>query len=82
MEAEDTMRKRKREADDAYYRGLPAGYRFVPNAEELVRDYLKPKLYNLPLPPNQIIDVNLSLYNPEVLAGTLLDNLTSNLIYI
>jgi hypothetical protein len=76
MEAEDTMRKRKREADDAYFRGLSAGYRFVPNAEELVRDYLKPKLYNLRLPPNQIIDVNISHYNPEVLAGTLLDNLT------
>lgn len=70
MKTEVMMRKRKqREYEDEYLKSLPAGYRFYPNDKEIFLNYLKPKLHNQSLPPNRIIDVKLSLYDPEFLAG-------------
>lgn len=64
----DVTRKRRRE--DEYFRSMPPGYRFCPYDDELIRDYLKPKVFQEPVPPNQIIDVNIYHYNPESLAGS------------
>ncbi|XWS29904.1 hypothetical protein CRYUN_Cryun24cG0070300 [Craigia yunnanensis] len=52
---------------EAFLKSFPAGYRFKPRDEELVLHYLKPKLFNKPLPPNRIIEVQLYHYNPEFL---------------
>ncbi|XP_062171377.1 NAC domain-containing protein 10-like [Alnus glutinosa] len=60
-------RKRRRE-DDEYFKGLPLGYKFCCNDEDLVRYFLKPKVFNEPLPRNQIIDANIYLHNPDFLA--------------
>ncbi|XP_059458482.1 NAC transcription factor 32-like [Corylus avellana] len=70
METEVMRKRKQREYDHAYLKGLPAGYRFYPNDKELFLNYLKPKLHNQLLPPNRIIDVKLSLYNPNSLAET------------
>jgi hypothetical protein len=62
-------RKRRRE-DDEYFKGLPPWYKFCCNDEDLVQYYLKPKVFNEPLPRNQIIDTNIYLHNPDFLAGS------------
>jgi hypothetical protein len=64
----DVTRKRRRE--DEYFKSLPPGYRFCPYDDELIRDYLKPKVFEEPVPLNQINDVNIYRYNPESLAGS------------
>ncbi|KAI3990213.1 hypothetical protein MKX01_029191, partial [Papaver californicum] len=46
---------------------LPPGFRFKPIAEELLMDYLKPKVMNQRLPPNMINSVDLYKYNPITL---------------
>ncbi|KAK0597464.1 hypothetical protein LWI29_025525 [Acer saccharum] len=43
---------------------LPPGYKFCPNDEELILDYLMKKVTNQSLPCNTIIDVDLYKYNP------------------
>ncbi|KAJ7979483.1 putative NAC domain protein [Quillaja saponaria] len=54
--------------DDAYFESFPIGYRFRPYDGELVVYYLRKKIANEKLPPNQIKDVELYKYNPETLA--------------
>lgn len=63
-----TARKRKREVE--YLSTVPPGYRFNPDDNVLIRDYLKPKVFNESVPQNQMIDVNIYLYSPEILAGS------------
>ncbi|TXG69011.1 hypothetical protein EZV62_003946 [Acer yangbiense] len=48
---------------------LPPGYKFCPNDEELILDYLMKKVTNQSLPCNSIIDVDLYKYNPWDLEG-------------
>lgn len=50
---------------------LPAGYRFCPTDEELVDEYLKKKVNNVPFGPRHkpITEINLSAYSPAELAG-------------
>ncbi|CAH9103282.1 unnamed protein product [Cuscuta epithymum] len=48
---------------------LPPGYRFCPSDNELIRYYLKKKVMNQKLPPNEIPEVNLYKHNPEVLSA-------------
>ncbi|PIN06914.1 hypothetical protein CDL12_20533 [Handroanthus impetiginosus] len=48
--------------------GYPPGFRFEPTDLELIRDYLKKKINNEPLPLEGIHEVNLYQYNPETLA--------------
>lgn len=67
---DNITRKRKFDDEDDYFESLPPGYRFCPKDDELIRDYLKPKVFNRPLPQNQIIDVNIYLYNPDILTGS------------
>ncbi|TXG61002.1 hypothetical protein EZV62_012365 [Acer yangbiense] len=43
--------------DEAF--NFPSGYRFMPRDQELVVSYLKPKVFNLYLPPNVILEVEL-----------------------
>lgn len=54
---------------DSFLESFPPGFRFKPCDEELIVHYLRPKLFNKPLPPNRIRDVDLYHYNPETLAG-------------
>ncbi|KAE8037171.1 hypothetical protein FH972_009784 [Carpinus fangiana] len=63
-----TTRKGKREDQDEVFSTLPTGYRFCPDDVELIRFYLKPKVFNNPLPPNQIIDLDIYLYSPDIFA--------------
>ncbi|XP_026428062.1 NAC domain-containing protein 96-like [Papaver somniferum] len=49
---------------------LPPGFRFKPTDEELLLDYLKPKLMNQKLPPNMINSYDLYKYNPITLTET------------
>ncbi|XWS41314.1 hypothetical protein CRYUN_Cryun17cG0070700 [Craigia yunnanensis] len=64
-----TSIKSDRKDVEAFLNSFPAGYRFKPRDEELVLHYLKPKLFNKPLPPNKIMEVQLYHYNPEILVG-------------
>lgn len=50
---------------------FPPGYHFHPNDDELILNYLLPKLQNKKLPYNHIKDVVLADYDPEVLTGNL-----------
>ncbi|KAI9191987.1 hypothetical protein LWI28_016438 [Acer negundo] len=52
--------------DEAF--NFPPGYRFMPRDQELVVSYLKPKVLNLYLPPNVILEVELYRFNPDQLA--------------
>ncbi|KAK1550109.1 hypothetical protein Q3G72_013859 [Acer saccharum] len=52
--------------DEAF--NFPSGYRFMPRDQELVVSYLKPKVLNLYLPPNVILEVELYRFNPDQLA--------------
>ncbi|XVF14806.1 hypothetical protein REPUB_Repub09cG0093000 [Reevesia pubescens] len=54
---------------EAFLKSFPPGYRFKPRDEELVLHYLKPKLFDQPLPPNMIMEVQLYGYNPEILVA-------------
>ncbi|KAK3219801.1 hypothetical protein Dsin_013771 [Dipteronia sinensis] len=59
------------ESSSVLYRDLsllPPGYKFCPNDEELILDYLMKKVTNQSLPCNVIIDVDLYKYNPWDLA--------------
>ena len=60
---------KSKEEDEAYLKSLPSGYRFKPQDVELIGYYLKRKVYNQPLPPNRIRDVQLYNYDPETLTG-------------
>jgi hypothetical protein len=53
-----------------YVNNLAPGLRFRPNEEQLICSYLKPKLFNQPLPQNVIIEANIYQYNPKILTGT------------
>ncbi|KAL0345929.1 UNVERIFIED_CONTAM: NAC domain-containing protein 68 [Sesamum radiatum] len=48
---------------------LPIGYRFLPTDDELIVHYLKRKVYNQPLPYNNIPTFNLYEFAPENLCG-------------
>ncbi|XXG54921.1 hypothetical protein AAC387_Pa03g2687 [Persea americana] len=48
---------------------FPPGYHFHPNDDELILNYLLPKLQNKKLPYNHIKDVVLADYDPEVLTA-------------
>ena len=52
------------------YFQFPPGYRFRPLDEELVIDYLRRKVRNEPLPPNNMVVVDIYSHNPEDLAGS------------
>lgn len=56
-------------ADDSYFDSFPPGYRFKPHDGELVVYYLRRKILNQPLPPNQIKVVELYRFNPNTLTG-------------
>ncbi|CAN4084264.1 unnamed protein product [Withania somnifera] len=60
--------KSAKEIDD-YINSLPPGFRFCPTDVELVTQYLKRKLANLPLQPNRIYEINIYKYNPETIAA-------------
>ncbi|XP_026444657.1 NAC domain-containing protein 92-like [Papaver somniferum] len=49
---------------------LPPGFRFKPTDEEILLDYLKPKVMNQKLTPNMINSVDLYKYNPITLTET------------
>ncbi|XWS56639.1 hypothetical protein CRYUN_Cryun09bG0103200 [Craigia yunnanensis] len=68
---------KSKEEDEAYLKSLPSGYRFKPQDAELIGYYLKRKVYNQPLPPNRIRDVQLYNYDPETLTE-ISDNKSSN----
>jgi hypothetical protein len=55
-----------------YVNNLAPGFRFRPTEEQLINSYLKPKLFNQPLPRNVIIEANIYQYNPKILTGTFL----------
>ncbi|PON59078.1 NAC domain containing protein [Parasponia andersonii] len=48
---------------------FPGGYRFCPLDDELITEYLQPKLLNKPVPYNKFHEVNINLYDPETLAA-------------
>jgi hypothetical protein len=50
--------------DETYLESVPSGWRFRPTSRELL-EYLKAKVFNLPLPANQIHDVNIYNYHPQ-----------------
>ncbi|XVF61028.1 hypothetical protein PTKIN_Ptkin08bG0095300 [Pterospermum kingtungense] len=50
---------------EGFLKSFPPGYHFRPRDEELILHYLKPKLFNKPLPPNKIVEVQLYHYNPD-----------------
>ncbi|XVE68826.1 hypothetical protein DITRI_Ditri09bG0101000 [Diplodiscus trichospermus] len=60
-----------------YLNSLPVGYRFKPHDVELIY-YLKMKVYNKPLPPNKIREVQLYNYDPETLTGNSDNKSSSN----
>lgn len=47
--------------------GLPIGYRFCPEDDEITMHYLKNKLLGLPLSANIIRDIDLYEYDPDQL---------------
>ncbi|EEF39764.1 NAC domain-containing protein, putative [Ricinus communis] len=51
-----------------YFRGMPVGYRFMPNDEELV-NYLKHKVEGFPLPLGLVHDVDIYKFHPHELTG-------------
>ncbi|XP_021893254.1 NAC domain-containing protein 30-like [Carica papaya] len=55
---------------EAYFASFPPGYRFKPDDEELVLDYLRPKVKNMRLPPNMIMDVEVYKFTPDDLSAT------------
>ncbi|KAL2507111.1 NAC transcription factor 29-like [Forsythia ovata] len=57
-----------------YTNRFPAGYRFIPEDEELIVHYLKNKIMKKPLPCNIIQDANLYKHNPQDLTGNFSDN--------
>ncbi|XP_050223638.1 NAC transcription factor 32-like [Mercurialis annua] len=56
-----------------HFKTHPPGYRFCPTDAELILEYLQKKVYDQPLPPHKIMDVNLYKFHPEILADTYLD---------
>ena len=52
------------------YFKFPPGYRFRPSDVELVIDYLGRKVRNEPLPPNNMVVVDLYSHNPKELTGS------------
>ncbi|XP_059430174.1 NAC domain-containing protein 1-like [Corylus avellana] len=56
--------------DEEYFRNLPLGYGFYPEDDVLIEEYLKPKLFNQPLPRNLINDIDIYLHSPDFLAET------------
>ncbi|PON89151.1 NAC domain containing protein [Trema orientale] len=48
---------------------FPSGYRFCPLDDELITEYLQPKLLNKPVPYNKFHEVNINLYDPDTLAA-------------
>ncbi|XP_059430191.1 NAC domain-containing protein 1-like [Corylus avellana] len=57
--------------DEEYFRNLPPGYGFYLDDDVLIEVYLKPKLFNRPLPKDLIInDIDIYLHSPEILAET------------
>ncbi|XVE52595.1 hypothetical protein DITRI_Ditri02bG0134600 [Diplodiscus trichospermus] len=60
-----------------YLNSIPVGYRFKPYDVELIY-YLKMKVYNKPLPPNKIKEVQLYNYDPETLTENSNNKSSSN----
>ncbi|KAM7279032.1 hypothetical protein ACFE04_006166 [Oxalis oulophora] len=52
-----------------YFKSFPPGYRFRPTDEELINEYLRKKIKNIPMAPHRIMDVVLYSHNPYDLAG-------------
>lgn len=61
------------EDQEKFFQNIPPGYRFCPFDEELIVDYLKKKIFNKTLPSNRIVEVNLYHFNPQTLAGILIN---------
>ncbi|KAE8726373.1 hypothetical protein F3Y22_tig00007043pilonHSYRG00094 [Hibiscus syriacus] len=57
------------EEDEAYLKSLPPGFRFSPDDVVLVDYYLRRKVYNQPLAPHRIKDVQLYAYDPDTLTA-------------
>ncbi|XP_050223639.1 NAC domain-containing protein 2-like [Mercurialis annua] len=53
-----------------FFKIFPPGYRFCPTDGELIAEYLLKKVYNQPLPPCKIMNVDLYKFHPKVLAAT------------
>ncbi|KAL0418500.1 UNVERIFIED_CONTAM: NAC domain-containing protein 18 [Sesamum radiatum] len=54
----------------ACFRGnYPPGFHFMPSDAELILEYLKKRIQNLPIPISEICEVNLYQYNPQHLAA-------------
>ncbi|TXG70435.1 hypothetical protein EZV62_005370 [Acer yangbiense] len=51
------------------YMRFPLGYRFFPTDRELIIEYLRKKVYNQPLPFDDIYDVEINEYTPLQLFG-------------
>ncbi|XP_054797608.1 NAC transcription factor 29-like [Prosopis cineraria] len=52
---------------DDYFNSFPPGYRFHPTEEELIIFYLMKKIMNEPLPPNQMLEVDVYQHDPQIL---------------
>lgn len=48
---------------------LPPGFRFQPTDEEIIFQYLKCKVFSLPLPASIISEINVCNYDPWDLPG-------------
>ncbi|KAF2320558.1 hypothetical protein GH714_028272 [Hevea brasiliensis] len=59
--------RRDDDDNDAYFNSLPIGYRFVPQDDELIIDFLLRKVRNEPLPRNRIHVVELYKQSPQEL---------------
>ncbi|GLT88240.1 hypothetical protein SLE2022_062750 [Rubroshorea leprosula] len=53
---------------DAYFNSFPPGFRFKPTDLVLVQEYLNKKLWNQPLPPNRIHEVDIYKFSPQELS--------------
>ncbi|KAL0460958.1 UNVERIFIED_CONTAM: NAC domain-containing protein 18 [Sesamum latifolium] len=67
MVSEETPEDKKLQT---YCRGnYPPGFHFMPSDAELILEYLKKKIQNLPIPIAEICEVNLYRHNPQDLAA-------------
>lgn len=75
-----SVEKKKLEVDqvrplDHHQPQYPKGFRFLPTDVELLRDYVMKKFYDeaVPVPINEIQEVEVYKYSPEELAGNLIN---------
>ncbi|GLT37124.1 hypothetical protein SLA2020_114590 [Shorea laevis] len=53
---------------NAYFNSFPPGFRFKPTDLVLVQEYLNKKLWDQPLPPNRIHEVDIYKFSPQELS--------------